>query len=223
MTSTDTTVDPVVEEEVVAAEEPVVEAVAEEAPAEKKSTKTLLEGSEGEDGEKGLPEKYGFTPPDDLKDYVDPDGIEAALEGFQEIAKDAGLTQEQFQKLVEFDARRGRDGISKQADQYAERLTKWADAAQKDKEIGGDALPANLKLAEIGLEKLGDKDLRALLRAPDADNPEGLGLGNHPAVLRLFARAGKLFADPGLVKGNTASAEVAQLKRMYPSMFENAE
>ena len=201
-----------------------VEAVEEQAPEEvsgDEKSKTLLSGDEG-DGEAEdeavpeVPEKYEFNAPDGVE--IDP----AKLEAFGDTAKSLGLTQDQYQKLIEYDIERSAKATQEMSAQYETRISGWADATKADKELGGDKLPENLGLAKRAIETFGSPELARLIDAPSAKNPEGLGLGNHPEVIRLFYRVGKAISESDLVTGDTKVESRDSLQKMYPTMFNNA-
>ena len=170
-------------EEAVAEEAPVTEEISAEQTEEvagEEESKTLLSGDEGEgEGDDTVPEKYEFEPPEGVE--VDP----SKIEGFGETAKDLGLSQKQFQQLVEYDIERD----------------------------------ANLGLAKQAIDTFGSPQLAKLIDAPSADNPDGLGLGNHPEVIRLFYRVGRAISESDLVTGDTKIEGRDSLEKMYPTMF----
>lgn len=207
-------------EEPVEAASPAEAEVAEETPSEKES-KTLLSGDggdgEGEDEATGAPEEYEFTPPDGLE--IDPEKLEA----FGEYAHSLGLSQDQFQKLIEYDIERSANAQKSMAEAYGERISSWADATKVDKELGGEKLPENLGLAKKAMEKYASPELAKLIDSPSASNPDGLGLGNHPEVIRLFYRVGKAVSESELISGETKAEVGNRYERIYPTMFKPAE
>jgi len=216
--------DVVVEETPV--EEPVEEAapaeaeVAEETPSEEESS-TLLSGDggegEGEDAATGAPEEYVFTPPDGVE--ID----EGQIEAFGEYAYDLGLSQDQFQKLIDFEMERAQQAQSQMADAYTERVSAWAEATKADKELGGEVLDENLGLAKRAMDAFASPELAKLIDTPSSENPDGLGLGNHPEVIRLFYRVGKAISESDLVTGDSKVEGADSLQKMYPTMFNPAE
>lgn len=216
--------DVVVEETPV--EEPVEEAapaeaeVAEETPSEEESS-TLLSGDggegDGEDTATGAPDEYVFTPPDGVE--ID----EAQIEAFGEYAHDLGLSQDQFQKLIDFEMERAQQAQSQMAEAYTERVSGWAEATKADKELGGEVLDENLGLAKRAMDAFASPELAKLIDTPSTENPDGLGLGNHPEVIRLFYRVGKAISESDLVTGDSKVEGPASLQKMYPTMFNPAD
>ncbi len=203
-------------------EEPSEEAVAEASPAEEtkqdadgeKTPETLLSGDEGK--EEGVPDEYKFEAPEGM------DVNEEALTQFADTAKELKLSQAQYQSLIEYDLQRQADAAKAMSDQYNNRVADWANETKADKTIGGEALDENLGVAKRAIETFGDDDLAQIMAAPSAENPDGLGLGNHPAMIRLFYRVGKSIGESSLVTGDSKVEGPSALERMYPSMFQQA-
>jgi hypothetical protein len=187
-----------------------------------KDTKVLLSDDEG-DGAGGVPDKYEFTSPDDIGEIEMTDDVKAQFDAFGENAKRAKLTQDQYQKLVEGEIRRGRTAMKEMAEGYQQRVLDWAEQTKADKELGGDGLPEKLSVAKLGMDTFGTPELKKLFDPPSAKNPDGLGLGNHPEIIRLLHRAGlQVKEDDDLIGGDGGKAESdASLRRMYPSMFKD--
>lgn len=181
-----------------------------------------------DDADKGVPEAYTFEVPEDLKADVTEETVAAMLDEFGPKAKEIGLSQQQFQALVEYDARRAKETTESGALSYHTRVQEWAEQVKNDPRFGGPELQANLELAELGLNKLGTPGLRSLLLPPSEKNPEGLGLGNHPEILRLLRNIGKQYANSETRNGRSPAEEQAaieadearRLARIYPSMVK---
>ena|SRR5579875_3782701 len=135
----------------------------------------------------GVPEKYTFTAPEGTS--YDPE----VLESFSGAAKEAGLTQEAAQKLIE---KMAPALTARQADQVQAIHKGWQDASTADKEFGGEKLAENLGVARKALDNFGSPELRTLL--------DETGLGNHPEVIRLLYRAGKAISEDKFVAGRPA-------------------
>lgn len=168
-------------------------------------------------GSEGVPETYTFEPPEGLD--LD-DETKGRIDAFADTAREMGLSQKQYQSLIEYDINRAQQLNDVAVESWNGRVEDWRKSAKADKEIGGEKLAENLKVAENAIKQFGDADLRALLKSPSQDNPNGLAIGNHPAVLRFLNRVGKAIADPKLLQGDAAPQTEGTLKRMYPSMFD---
>ena len=202
------------EEEAPAPEENV-EAAPEESEASD-GTKTLLSDDEG-DGADGVPEEYEFTPPEDFDLSEE---AQSKVETFKDAAREMKLSQDQFQALVEYEARATAQAQVDQANAYISRVNSWADDVRADTELGGENLQSNLAVIKKVTDEFGDSSLKSLIDAPGPENVDGLGLGNNLAFLRFVYRVGKSITDAPLIEGDghkTNSEDT--LQRMYPSMF----
>lgn len=135
-----------------------------------------------------VPEKYVFTAPEGTE--YDP----AVLESYTGAAKDAGLTQDAAQKLID---KMAPALAARQADQVQAIHKEWLNASSADKEFGGEKLTENLGVARKALENFGSPELRSLL--------DETGLGNHPEVIRFMYRAGKAISEDKFVGGRSGT------------------
>ena len=180
-------------------------------------TKVLLSG-DGDDGaDDGVPETYEYTPPEGMPE-VD-EAAQVRLDAFGESAREMKLSQEQYQSLVEYDVKRTAEALEAGAAAYNDRMSGWADATKSDTELGGEDLSRNLAVAKLGMDTYGTPELAKILDAPSEKNPDGLGLGNHPEVIRLFNRIGATLKESDLIEGDTVVQGEDGLKKMSPSMF----
>jgi hypothetical protein len=183
---------------------------------EAKEPNTLLSDDEGNGEEGGVPEKYEYAPTEGYE--VTPD-VQVALDEFSGIAKEASLTQAQYQSLVQWQVEKGVAGVDDFHAQYTERVQGWADTAKTDAEIGGESFKDNLTVANQAVEQFSTAGLKSILAKPSTDNPDGLGIGNHPELVRLFYRIGKAMGDSSLTVGGASESYGDPLQRMYPSMY----
>jgi hypothetical protein len=168
--------------------------------------------------DEGVPDSYTFEAPDGLE--ID----QAALENAMAMAKDAGLSQSQFDTILTYDLERTKEAGVAAVDTWNTRVQGWRDAAKNDTDFGGTNYDANVKDALRLMNTFGDKDLTALVKSPSPENPEGLAIGNNPAFLRFLNRIGKVVqGEPNLLQGDaaqTGASDAARLQKMYPSMFK---
>ena len=200
-----------------AAEATPAEGATDQAPAEtNENTADLLSGDES-GGSEGVPETYTFEPPEGLELDEDTKG---KIEAFSETAREMGLSQAQYQALIEYDFNRAQQMNEEAVEGWNQRVESWKQSARTDKEIGGEQFAAKVKAAQEIVDKFGDADLKAMLKSPSPDNPDGLALGNHPAMLRLLNRVAGALAEPELIQGEAAPETEGTLRRLYPSMFD---
>lgn len=129
-----------------------------------------------------------------------PEGVTAdatAIANFAPVLKGLNLTQDQAQQLVTTYA----NEQNRIALDFSKQLEKpefavqqagvmlnghreaWAAAVKADKDIGGANFDANVQTAQRALARFGTPELKDLLNTT--------GLGNHPALMRLFVAVGK--------------------------------
>lgn len=173
------------------------------------------DGNGGDEG--GVPDTYTFEPPEGVELN---DDLKAGAEAFASTAKEMGLTQAQYQKLIEYDIQRTTQAVGHASEQWTETVTGWRESVKVDKELGGRNLPQTLQTVESAVKQFGDADLRALLRSPSPENPNGMSIGNHPSVVRFLNRVGRAIADPSLITGEAQAPMTPPEARMYPSMFQ---
>lgn len=154
--------------------------------------------SEEKDGEADKSKEDGV--PDEYKDFNLPDGMEldqVAMDKFKPLAKELELTQDQAQKLVDF----YNDGAKTSADEsqtyYSDLMTEWQETVRSDKELGGQNFDASLSFARSALDAFATPELYEVF--------EATGMGNHPEVVRVFARIGKAVKDDMIRVGNTST------------------
>lgn len=146
-----------------------------------------------------VPEKYEFKAPEGTE--FDPQ----VLESFSGAAKEAGLTQDAAQKLVE---KMAPALAARQVDQVKAIHKEWTDASSADKEFGGEKLTENLGIARRALDTFDPVPIGADGKATSTPLRKLLdvtGLGNHPEVIRILFRAGKAISEDKFVAGKAGS------------------
>lgn len=145
------------------------------------------------------PEFYQLDAPDGMP--IDAQALALATPVF----RDLGLSNMQAQSLVPVAAEWARS-IRTQGDQQllaavATQRKEWFDAAKSDAEIGGAQWSQSLGIAAKGLDLMGfpkGSPFRTLL--------DDSGLGNHPEMIRAWARIGKLVSEDGFDRPGTPSS-----------------
>jgi len=159
---------------------------------------------DGSDDANGAPESY--------VDFDLPDGMTInaeMLEAFTPVFKDMGLTQEQAQGLVNVQAEQVKAQQQAQYDAFSQQLNEWGNSAKNDKEYGGDKFDESIGLATQAIDKLGTPELKQAL--------DDSGMGNHPEMVRLMVRIGKLMGEDTAVGGSNAAAKSDRTSILYPN------
>lgn len=136
-----------------------------------------------------VPEAYAF------KDL--PEGYAMSEQQVAEVSplfKDLGLTQEQADKLVAFDAKRALAAEQAGLEQRQGLVTGWEKSLREDAAFGGANFDANVGVAQKALSQFGTPELSTMLKES--------GLGSHPEVVRLFHRIGQQLAEGQLHSGS---------------------
>jgi hypothetical protein len=153
-----------------------------------------------EEKPQGAPEKYEFTAPEGVT--LDA----AAVAAFEPIAKELNLTNDQAQKLVELQS----SLVQQQREAWTGQLENWSKEVKADKEIGGEAFTGSIKAAQQALTQFGTPELRAAL--------DSTSMGNHPELVRVFAKIGKAMAEDTFV---SATRQANSSKSAADIMFGN--
>lgn len=166
-------------------------------------------------GKEGAPETY--------ETFKVPEGFtldQATLETFTPLAKELNLNQEQAQKLVDFEVSRMTQFQTAQAQAFANQVAAWGEETRGDKEVGGPAFDASVQAAGLAMNRFGTPELRAIFALPSKENPKGLGLGNHPELIRFIARVGKAMGEDTFHSSSLGSGkeEKSLGKKFYPDM-----
>ena len=150
----------------------------------------------------GAPEKYEFKLPEGVQ--LDANGTAA----FSEVAKELNLTQDAAQKVLD---KMGPVIAGRHAEVLTQAKAQWVEAAQTDKEYGGEKLAENLAVAKKALDTFGSPELRTLLNES--------GLGNHPEIIRAFFKAGKAISEDKFVPatGGSPKGTKAAADALYPN------
>lgn len=145
-----------------------------------------------------IPEKYDVKLPEGA--VLEPEIVEATLE----LAKKVKLTNEQAQALVEL---RNQDRIAfmeTQQKAFDQLVDSWAQQARADPEIVGerkDQFDATVAVSRLALDRFASPTLRKMLH--------DTGYGNHPEVIKLFARIGKAMKEDAFHRPDVPSGPSA--------------
>jgi hypothetical protein len=131
------------------------------------------------------------------------------------LAKDLGLTQEQAQKLIDYETKQVEEAKKADAEKkksYEEGKQKmrqtWYDQVIKDKEIGGDKFKEALPIINKARVAFATPELTSFL--------ETTGLGNHPELVKLFYQIGKRISEDKIhMGGNEGGKQKTQAEKLY--------
>ena len=161
----------------------------------------------------GRPEaadKYEINVPEDYSAYFTQDQISQ----FKNVAHQMGLNQQQVEGLVNYQM----DTIKNQGQLYASQI----DVQKKEnenilkKEWGYD-YDNQVRIAKRAIDVYGDNEIKEILATTEA--------GNHPAVVRLFARLGKDITEDMAqnTQNNTLASSPLDAKQEIQDTFNNPD
>jgi hypothetical protein len=132
-----------------------------------------------------VPEKYELKLPENslLKAQ--------ALEDIAATAKEHKLTQKQAEALVQREDKALHAYHQAQLDDLKVKSQVWIQDVKADKELGGEAFVKNAELASRVVKRFGTESFQKMI----SDS----GAGNHPELVRIFARIGKAMSEDQLV------------------------
>lgn len=199
--------------------EPAVDpAPADPAPADPAADATILGGDTPADPADpetpaepaGAPEAYDLKVADGM--VLDTDALAIA----EPVLRDLNLTNEQAQKLTDAYSQI----LPKVAERYqAEQTTQitqqraaWAAEAKADPEIGGANWDASITASAKALDHLG-----ATAGSPFRQLLNDSGLGNHPEMIRMFAKIGKSIGEDADFVSSSARDVKTREEKYYGS------
>ncbi len=109
------------------------------------------------------------------------------------------LSQEQAQKLVDFQSGMLTAELKEQEAAFTENRKAWLETARGDQEYGGAKFKENKTIATKAFQKFGSPEMQKFF--VDA------GLTSHPEVIRLFYRIGKLVGEDTHIPANVGGKE----------------
>lgn len=158
-------------------------------------------GDEASKPPEGAPAKYEFTAGDGRE--FDP----KVLEAFSGVAKELNLSQANAQKLLD---KVGPVLEQRQVERIAEARKGWREQFEFDPDMGGPKQQETIASAKRALEVHGTPELKQLLNET--------GLGDHPEVIRFFAKAGRTVSEDGFVGGARSTAPKSTAEVFFPGM-----
>lgn len=130
------------------------------------------------------------------------------VEHVEARAKALGLSAEQAQALLEEKEQTVSSIVQSQKDTLAANTAKWIEDVKNDKELGGEGVNENLETAKRFVAKFGSDAFKKEL--------EITGYGNHPELIRIFARAGKALKDDiSVFSGSKGGPDVRPLEDVF--------
>ncbi len=140
------------------------------------------------------PEKYDLKVPNGA--LLDSSHVEKIAA----YARERGLSQEDAQKVLERDNSILMSYAERQKAQTEEARNSWAEATKLDKELGGEKLPQTVEVARRVLDRFGSEEFKQQLNET--------GLGNHPELIRILSRIGKVLSSDQTILGGAPAKPI---------------
>ena len=143
-------------------------------------------------------------------DFKLPEGVQLdqqLLDKVTPIFKDAGLNQEQAQSLVDAYSEQVESQLQSQHDSFNQLISDWQQQSKTDKDFGGDKFNENVGIAKSALEKFGTPELSQALNES--------GLGNHPEVIRMLVKVGRMTQEDNPGGGSPVTQERDLADKLY--------
>ncbi len=166
--------------------------------------------------------------PEEYAEFAIPEGTaldEQTATEFKGLAKELDLTQEQAQKLLDFGGGKLRTQIEAPYKLWAKTQADWQAEVKADPELGGTKFQDTRKsAAQVFVPGESNPFVKNEAEAQSLRDALNMtGAGNNPAMVRFFARIGKLLAEPGpLTGGPVKDTADTLLAKMYPTMSEGS-
>ena len=112
-------------------------------------------------------------------------------------AKEAGLSKEEAEGMLQTKDQAARNLIARQNQAFESTKKAWKEQAAKDPEIGGEHFTQNIEMAARAWDKLATPALKKIA--------EDSGIGSHPEVVRLMVKVGRMMSEDRLVRGNVGA------------------
>ncbi|MBD1412802.1 hypothetical protein NUJ30_08720 [Burkholderia contaminans] len=179
-------------------------------PGEDAASKT------GDDASKG-----GADEPVEYTDFKLPEGVqvdEQKMTDFKATASEAGLSQDQAQKLVDLYSNAVKAATDASTQLWYDTQKQWQADVLKDPEIGGNNFEPMKATVAKAIDAVGGEDAAKIREAFNYT-----GAGNHPDVIRFLYRLGKAIGEGGAVAGGAPTAVEAPksaAEKLYPSQSQ---
>lgn len=148
-------------------------------------------------------------------DFKLPDGVEVdapTLDAAKALFAESKLPQEQAQKFVDFYQDKVTAAMQAPVKAWLDLNEQWTKDFKADKEIGGDRIKDTVAATAKAMRKFGTPALHDALIMT--------GAGNHPEVIRFFARVGAASGEDSHVPSNPTTAAKSTAEVMFPTMVK---
>jgi hypothetical protein len=154
-----------------------------------------------------VPEKY------ELKLQEESLIDQSYLESFEAYAKEKKLSQDQAQELLQREETARKSYYDSQIQKWEQVKEQWKQQTIADPEIGGEKFAENAELAKRTLEKFSTPQFVSAL--------DSSGYGNHPELVRVFARIGQAMREAKIIGGNVNTGGQKSIEDIFYGSKQN--
>lgn len=179
------------------------------------------EGGKPGDGAVGDGVKPGEKEPVEYTEFKLPEGVQAdekMMSDFKTTAREAGLSQDQAQKLVDLHTDAVKAATDASTQLWYDTQKQWQAEVLKDPEIGGANFEPMKATVAKAIDAVGGEDAEKIRQAFNYT-----GAGNNPDVIRFLYRLGKAIGEGGAVASGTPTAVEAPktaAEKLYPTQSQ---
>lgn len=176
-------------------------------------TKSLIdldpESVESKDNQGNETDSKEAETPTEYTDFKLPEGFtldEGIKNEFLLVAKDAKLSQEHAQKLVDIQTKYAQEQSAKVQAEFHKTVKDWQNETIT---FLGPEYKKELSYVSKAMAKYGTPELKTLLNTT--------GLGNNKEIVNAFRNIGKEMSDDTFIDGRKSTSEDSLAKRLYPN------
>lgn len=143
------------------------------------------------------------------------------VEAFKEFAFERNFTQQQFEEGVKFQRQlemQTLEALSAQVDSFQNK------AAETLRKEWGPDFEANLEYAKAAGQQFADNydEYKALMDMTILGKDGGMRVGDHPALMKVMTKVGRLFAEDARIRNMETSGETESLQAKIRAIEEEA-
>lgn len=129
------------------------------------------------------------------------------------FAKAQGFSNEQAQGILNRENGAVAAHVEAQKQTLKSKSAEWVDQVMQDTEIGGTDFLKNAELAKRVTLRFGDE---ALVKGLNET-----GLGNHPSLVKMFVRIGKLMSEDQLILAPSTAPSAGSKKSVAERLYDH--
>lgn len=131
----------------------------------------------------------------------------ARVEAIKSWAKDKKIAPDAAQDVLNREHEAVSTYEANQLAEYEKAKETWLSDLKADKELGGENLTRKVELAKRVLKKFGSEGFAEML--------DKTGYGNHPELVRVFARIGEKMGEDNIVRQSSSPGNVVDARELF--------